>query len=241
MKGPLRVVGVIALLAMIPVARAADATGTWKGKFDFNGGTMPLIFHLTVASGVVTGTVEGMPTTPAEIHDGKADADGITFSANTDYQGQTYKLVFHGKLAPAGDEIAFSFGTDDGSWNAQMTVERAGDSAQATVPAAMDVSGTWKSSFDYNGTTVPQIIHLTGENGVVTGTVEGLPTTPAEIHEGKVEGDTVTFWVNTDYQGQTYRLMYKGKVASGQIVFTLGTEDGSWSTQMTAEKQGSGT
>ena len=53
----------------------------------------------------------------------------------------------------------------------------------------------------------------------MTGTVEGLPTTPAEIHDGKVYGDTVTFWVNTDYQGQTYKLVYKGKIAAGQIVF----------------------
>jgi hypothetical protein len=72
----------------------------------------------------------------------------------------------------------------------------------------------------------------------VTGTVEGLPTTPAEIHEGKFDGDTVSFWVSTDYQGQTYKLVYKGKVAASQIAFTLGVEDGSWSTQMTAAKQG---
>jgi hypothetical protein len=237
MNGFLRVVGLIAVLAAIPAARAADATGTWKGSLDFNGGTIPLVFHLTVADGAVTGTVEGMPTTPTEIHDGKADADGVTFSVNTDYQGQTYKLVFHGKLAPAGDEIAFTVGTDDGTWSSQMTVERAGDAAQAAAPAAVDVNGTWKGAFDYNGTSVPIVIHLTGGNGAVTGTVEGLPTTPAEIHEGKLDGDSVSFWVNTDYQGTTYKLVYKGKVTAGQIVFTLGTDDGSWTTQLTAAKQ----
>ncbi|MFZ1937822.1 MAG: hypothetical protein WBA18_06075 [Terracidiphilus sp.] len=236
MKGIIRLVGLLALLAAIPAARAADATGTWKGSVDVNGGSMPLVFHLTVANGVVTGTIEGMPTTPAEIHDGKADADGITFSANSDYQGQTYKVVFHGKLAPAGDEIAFTVGTDDGSWSSQMTVERVSDAAPAAAPAAVDVSGTWKGAFDYNGTTMTQVFHLASANGVVTGTVEGLPTTPAEIHEGKIDGGTVTFWVNTDYQGTTYKLIYKGKVTAGQIVFTLGVDDGSWSTQMTAEK-----
>jgi hypothetical protein len=237
MKGMFRVVGLLALLAVIPAARAADATGTWKGSVDVNGGALPLVFHLTVASGVVTGNIEGMPTTPAVIHDGKADPDGITFSANTDYQGQPYKLVFHGKLAPAGDEIAFTVGTDDGSWSAQMTVERAGDTApaaQASAPA-VDVNGTWKGSFDVNGTTMAQTIHLTSANGVVTGTVEGLAT-PMEIHEGKIDGDTVTFWVSANYQGATYKVVYKGKVAAGQIVFTLGTDDGSWSTQMTAGK-----
>ncbi len=117
-----------------------------------------------------------------------------------------------------------------------MTVERVSDAAPAAAPAAVDVSGTWKGAFDYNGTTMTQVFHLASANGVVTGTVEGLPTTPAEIHEGKIDGGTVTFWVNTDYQGTTYKLIYKGKVTAGQIVFTLGVDDGSWSTQMTAEK-----
>jgi hypothetical protein len=227
----------LVLAAALPAAHAADATGTWKGSFEFQGSTTALVFHLKVADGAVTGTVEGMPTTPAEIHDGKADADGISFNVSTDYQGQTYKLVYKGKVSPAGDEIAFTFGTDDGSWSAQMTVARSSDTAPAAPAAVKDVTGTWKGAFDYNGTTYQQIIHLAGGNGVVTGTVEGLPTTPAEIHEGKIDGDTVTFWVNTDYQGQTYKLVYKGKAGDGQIAFTLGTDDGSWSTEMKAARQ----
>ena len=118
-----------------------------------------------------------------------------------------------------------------------MTAERAKDAAPASVPAVVDVNGTWKGAFDVNGTTMSQTIHLTNANGVVTGTVEGLAT-PAEIHEGKIDRDTVTFWISTDYQGTTYKVVYKGKVAAGQIVFTLGTDDGSWSTQMTAAKAG---
>src|SRR5271169_2536053 len=103
MKEFIRVVGLLALLAVIPSARAADATGTWKGKFDFQGTSIPLTFHLTVASGAVTGTVEGLPTTPAEIHDGKVDGDAVTFWVNTDYQGQTYKIMYTGKVSAAGD------------------------------------------------------------------------------------------------------------------------------------------
>jgi hypothetical protein len=239
MRSELRVAGFAAALALvwvIPAAHAADATGTWKGSFDFQGTSVPLVFHLTVTETAVTGSVEGLPTTPSEIHDGKADADGITFSVDTDYEGQTYKLVFKGKVAPAGDEIAFTFGTDDGSFTAQMTATKGGDTAPAAAPAAVDVSGTWKGAFDYNGTSVSVVLHLTNANGAVTGTVEGLPTTPTEIHEGKLDGDMVTFWVNTDYQGTTYKLVLKGKVAGGQIAFSLGTEDGSWGTDLTVTK-----
>jgi len=233
-------VNVVVVVTAAQTASAADATGTWKGSFDLHGSSMPLVFHLTAANGAVTGTVEGLPTTPAEIFDGKTDAGGITFSVKTDYQGQTYKLIYKGKVAAAGDAIALTFGTDDGSWSTQMIAAKSTDAApvatSAAAPVAADVSGTWKGSFDYNGQSVPLVLHLSSANGVVTGTVEGLPTTPAEIEEGKLGGDTVTFWLNTQYQGATYKLVYKGKVGAGSIVFSLGTDDASWGTQFTATK-----
>lgn len=239
MKRALGFAGLLVFLAVSRSAYGADATGTWKGTFDFQGTNVPLTFHLVVANGAVTGSVEGLPTTPTEIHDGKATGDTITFSVNTDYQGQTYKLAYTGKLSSAGDEIAFTFGTDDGSWSAQLTAAKSTGTAAEAAPAAADVTGTWKGSLDFNGTSLPLTFHLTSTAGAVTGTVEGLPTTPAEIHEGKVDGDTVTFWLNTDYQGQTYKLVYTGKISAGQIAFTFGTDDGQWSTQLTATK-GSG-
>lgn len=119
----LRIAGLIAFLIVVQSARATDANGTWKGAFDFHGTNVPLTFHLTLASGAVTGTVEGLPTTPAEIHEGKLNGDAVTFWVNTDYQGQTYKLVYTGKITAA--QIAFTFGTDDGSWSAQLTATKA--------------------------------------------------------------------------------------------------------------------
>jgi len=234
MKNFLRMIGLLAFLAMVPAANAADASGTWKGAFDFQGSSVPLTFQLTVANGAVTGTVEGLPTTPTDLHDGKVDGSTVTFWVNSDYQGQTYKLLFKGMISAAGDQIAFTFGTEDGTWSAQMTAARSTETASA--PAGPDITGTWKGSFDFQGTSMPLTLHLTSSAGAVSGTVEGLPTTPAEIQDGKVEGDTVTFWVNTDYQGQTYKLVYKGKISAGQIAFTFGTDDGSWGAQMTATK-----
>ncbi|MGA2570718.1 MAG: hypothetical protein ABSF23_09375 [Terracidiphilus sp.] len=236
MRGLLRTAGLLAVLAVVPAAKAADASGTWKGSFGFQGGTVDLVFHLTVAGSAITGTVEGLPTTPAEIHDGKAEGNTVTFWVNTDYQGETYKLVYRGTISTAGNEIGFSFGTEDGAWGTQLTAEK---SVEKTPSApASDVSGTWNGAFEFNGQSVPLTIHLTsGANGAVTGTVEGLPTTPAEIHDGKVDGDTVTFWVSTDYEGDTYRLDYKGKIGAGQIVFQLGNEAESWGTQLTVTKE----
>jgi hypothetical protein len=101
---------------------------------------------------------------------------------------------------------------------------------------AAGASGTWKGNFDFNGASVPLTFNLKTAGDGLTGTVEGLPTTPAEIHDGKVDGDTISFWVTTDYQGQDYKLVYKGKVADDQIQFTFGTEDGSWGAELTVKK-----
>lgn len=235
MKNVLRLFGLIALLAALPSAHATDVTGTWKGAFDFQGTSVPLTLHLTVAGGAVTGTVEGLPTTPAEIHDGKVDGDTVTFWVNTDYDGQPYKLVYKGKVS-AG-QIDFSFGTEDGGWGTTLTVKNSDvPAAKPIVPAAPDVTGSWKGAFDLQGTSVPLTFHFAAATGVVTGTVEGLPTSPIEIHDGKVDGDTVSFWINTDYEGQTYKVVCKGKISADGIKFTIGTEDGSWGTELTATK-----
>jgi hypothetical protein len=233
MKKLLHLMGLVAFLALLPAAHAADASGKWTGAFDFQGSNVPLTFHFAIADGALSGTVEGLPTTPAVIHEGKVDNGSLTFWVNTDYEGQTYKLIFKGTVSAAGDQIAFSLATDDGSWGTQMTAAKSTD----TAPSTGDVTGTWKGNFDAQGTSMTLTLHLTSSAGTVTGTAEGLPTTPTDIHDGKLDGDAVTFWLNTDYQGQKYKLVFKGTVSAEQIVFSFGVDDGSWGTQMTATKQ----
>jgi len=136
---------------------------------------VPVAIHLTATGTGLTGSVEGIQPKPVEIHDGKVDGDTITFWLNSDYEGTTYKVVFKGKVS-AG-QIEFEFGTEEGSWGTTMTAKRAEDAV--AKPSAPDVSGTWKGEFDFQGTSVPLTIHLKSAAGVVTGMVEGLPTTPA--------------------------------------------------------------
>ena len=234
MPNALRVAALVSFLALMPNANAADVSGTWKASFDFQGTAVPVTFHLTqAASGAISGTVEGLPTTPAEIHDGKIDGDAVTFWVNTEYQGTTYKIVWKGKVATG--EIDFSFGTEDGSWGAALIAK---NDSPAAVPAAAapSLNGNWKGSFEFQGTSIPVTYHLAAAGAVVSGTIEGLPTSPAEIHDGKIDGNTVTFWVNTDYQGTTYKIVYKGKISADGIKFSFGTEDGSWGAEMTAQK-----
>ena len=231
MKAAFRLLGLAVFLCFMPALHAADLSGTWKGAFDFQGNSMPVTLNLKAADTAVTGTVEGLPTSPAEIHDGKIDGASITFWVNTDYEGQTYKLLYKGKID--GERIDFDFGTDDGSWGTNLTVKREG--APEAVPAA-SVSGAWTGNFDFNGNAMPVTFKLQNSGAAVTGTVEGMGPAPIEIHDGKIDGQTVSFWINVDYQGQTYTLNYKGKIQPAEIDFDFGTSDGSWGSTVNAKK-----
>jgi len=248
MKAVLRLAFALPILALlVPAARAADVSGTWKGAFDFQGTSVPLTLHLSMDGATttgkddllkVTGTVEGLETSPAEIHEGVLHGEYLSFWLNTDYQGQTYKLVYKGKVT--GDSIAFDFGTEEGSWSTTMLAKRDGAVAAATAapaaPAAPDVTGDWAGTFDLMGTATELKFHLKSTGNTVTGTVERAGAPPTEVHEGKIEGDTLSFWITTEYEGNTYTIVYKGKVTAGQIDFDFGTSDESWSAQMTAKK-----
>ena len=242
MKRVFYLLSLIGLMTLLPSALASDPSGTWKGTFAYQGSSIPVTIHLKADGSKLTGTiqtgpVEGVTTGSAEIHDGTVTEDIVSFWVNTDYQGQTYKLMYKGKLA--ADEISFDFGTDDGSWSSPLTVKKSTDSAASPAPAASsapDVTGDWDGSVDVNGTPTEIKFHLKNLGGTVTGTLERAGSPPMEVHEGKIDGDTVSFWINSDYEGQTYTILCKGKITPGQIDFELGTADQSWSAQMTAKK-----
>jgi hypothetical protein len=101
---------------------------------------------------------------------------------------------------------------------------------------AAGVAGTWKGAFEFNGASMPLTLNLKTSGDAVTGTVEGLPTPVVEIHDGKLQDDVITFWVTTDYRGEAYKLVYKGKLSGDEIQFTFGTDNGSWGTQVTVKR-----
>ena len=103
------------------------------------------------------------------------------------------------------------------------------------LPAA-DVSGTWKGSFDYNGTAVPLTFDMKADGAALTGSVTGLPTPKVDIKDGKIDGDALSFWVGIEFQGNPIKLLVKGKVDGDQITFNIGTEGGEWSTELKAKK-----
>jgi hypothetical protein len=106
----------------------------------------------------------------------------------------------------------------------------------ATLLVGADATGKWKGSFEAGGTPRELTFDLKASGDAVTGTVSGVTANPAELKEGKLQGADVSFWFMTEYQGNPIKLVCKGQMAGEEIRFTIGTEDGGWSTNFVAKK-----
>ena len=106
----------------------------------------------------------------------------------------------------------------------------------ATLLLCADATGKWKGTFDAAGTMRDIVFDMKASGGTLTGTVGGLLDRTSEIKEGKVDGDTVSFWFMTEYQGDPIKLVCKGQIAGDEIRFTMGLDDGQWSTEFVAKK-----
>jgi len=108
----------------------------------------------------------------------------------------------------------------------------------AAASFAADATGKWKGSFEVPGGPVLSLtFDLKVADGALTGAVIGLPPKQdgLEIKDGKVDGNSVSFWIMSEYQGSPIKLVYTGKVGDGEIKFIMGTEDGGWSTEILAK------
>jgi|SRR5579885_1644974 hypothetical protein len=77
---------------------------------------------------------------------------------------------------------------------------------------AADVSGKWTFEQSMRGNTMTVTLNLKAEGANLTGTVDAGRGGPAEISDGKVDGNTVTFKVSRETPNGTFSTSYKGVV-----------------------------
>ncbi len=130
MRRLVRWAGLVVLALALPAARAADVNGDWRGSFDYQGSSIPLIFHFTVNGNTLTGSVDGFPTAAAAIHDGKIYGKNVAFWLTTDYQGTQYTLMYRGTISEDGNSIVLTMGTQSGDWSTTVTATRGGIAMQ---------------------------------------------------------------------------------------------------------------
>lgn len=89
--------------------------------------------------------------------------------------------------------------------------------ATASVSAA-DVSGKWTA--DAAGTQLALEFKVDGTK--LTGTVNNPQAGPAEIQDGKVNGDEVSFHLMRSINNTNTKITWNGKVAGDEIKFMRG-------------------
>ena len=120
-----RIVFSIALCAVLlgvltGLAYAADITGKWAGQSEQG---PEFTFNFKADGAALTGSMLSREGKALPINDGKVDGDSISFSVNSEWQGNPIKLVMKGKVST--DTIQLRIDTDDGAWGTDVTLKRA--------------------------------------------------------------------------------------------------------------------
>jgi hypothetical protein len=90
----------------------------------------------------------------------------------------------------------------------------------AGLALAADATGTWKASIETPNGTIENTFVLKVDGGKLTGKVSSGQMGESEISEGKVDGDNISFAVVRSFNGNEFRINYKGKVTESEIKFT---------------------
>ncbi len=87
---------------------------------------------------------------------------------------------------------------------------------------AAEIGGVWKTEFDTQIGVQKYTFTFIQEDGKVTGKANSLigeEKREVELHDVKLEGDTLTFYETFEFQGNEIRIDYTGTVAGDEIKF----------------------
>ena len=93
------------VLALTPIALAANVDGTWTATFDTQICEQHYTYSFKADGEKLTGTAKN-DWGERPIEDGTLKGDDITFTENVEFQGQKITIKYTGKLS--GDEIKFT-------------------------------------------------------------------------------------------------------------------------------------
>ncbi len=102
----------------------------------------------------------------------------------------------------------------------------------AASALAADITGKWNATMDAGGGSV---FTFKADGAAITGSMAD-PDGKERPLRGTLDGDQISFTVDSEWQGSPVKLVAKGTVKGDEMTFTLGTESGEWSTNVTAKR-----
>ena len=95
--------------------------------------------------------------------------------------------------------------------------------ALAVAAFAADVTGKWTYEMQGRNGAMTGTLNLKADGNTVTGTVSGRGG-DTEISDGKIDGDTLTFNVVREFNGNKVTMKYTGTVSGDNINFKVEAE-----------------
>jgi hypothetical protein len=102
-----------------------------------------------------------------------------------------------------------------------------------SVLLAANITGKWTGKSDEGSEWV---FNFKSEGSKVTGTMLGAEGKEHPINEGKLEGDAISFSVDSEWQDQPIKLVVKGKVSGDEMQLRIDTDDGAWGTDIVVKR-----
>jgi hypothetical protein len=97
----------------------------------------------------------------------------------------------------------------------------------AVAAWAADVSGKWTAQMPGRGGDTREVtFDLKADGAALTGTVSNPRGGATDISDGKVDGETVSFSVVREFNGNQIKMNYTGKVEGDEIHFKVEREGG---------------
>jgi enterochelin esterase-like enzyme len=213
MKHPI----ILLTLAALPLAAlAADVTGAWKSEFDSQIGNQKYTFTFKQDGTNLTGKANSEiadQKREADLMEGKVDGDAISFVEMLNFQGNDIRITYTGKLTTGDNEIKFTRAV--GEFAKEEIVAKREAAAAAAVGA--NISGEWQAQFDTQRGLQKYTFTFKQDGTSVTGKANVEmedQKREAELKNGKVEGDLVSFAEPLSIQGNDINITYTGKLSA---------------------------
>ena len=107
----------------------------------------------------------------------------------------------------------------------------------AAAAFAADASGKW--TYEQQGRNGAMTVTLTlkADGGTLTGSVDSGRGGPADIKNGKVDGNNISFEVTREFNGNTFTSKYSGTISGDEIKMTVDNGRGQ-PREVTAKRSG---
>ena len=103
----------------------------------------------------------------------------------------------------------------------------------ASVLAAADVTGKWTGRLE--AADRDTVLVLKSDGASVTGTMSYSEGKDRPL-KGKIEGEKISFTVDSEWQGSPVKLLVNGTVNGDEMKLTVASDNGQWSSDLVAKR-----